>query len=93
MPNPQVMVWKFQDQEDHGAVNVEYQNDSTAEPFYSSSTHSNPFCRYLGEFHYQVNVVVHTTHTITLYTKQYQPSSPATCRSGEQEKSLYNIEV
>lgn len=36
MPNPQVMVWKFQDQEDHGAVNVEYQNDSTAEPFYSS---------------------------------------------------------
>lgn len=88
--------------EDHGEVNIEYKmNDCTAKHLLIIDT-QQPLYLYLGEFPYQVNVVVHTTHTIMkknptqkhIIPNSFQPSaSPATCRSGEQENSPYNIEV
>lgn len=93
---------EFQDQDDHGEVNIEHKmTDGTAKP----STHHRHTATPLsvprrtplsgecsGAYHAYNNEKTPTQkHSIR---NSIQPSAgPATCRSGEQENSPYNIEV
>lgn len=88
---------EFQDQEDHGAVNAEYQNDCTAEPPTHPRHTATPLSvprrtplsgECSGAYHAYNNEKTPTQkHSIP--SSIQPPASPATCRSGEQE----NIEV